>query len=182
VQGEAATDHALITEAARGSREAFGAIYDRHAGAVATLARRVLGAGPEVDDLVHDVFLEAWARAGDFDPSRGSVRAWLLVRARSRCLDRKRSAVNARREPLSAEPRDPRNLPESMDAEVDSIRLRAALARLPVDQRVALVLGLFEGLSSSEIATRLDVPIGTVKSRVHAAMQKLRSELGDAAA
>ena len=84
VQSDAGEDVVLIIEAARGSREAFGALYGRHAGAVATLARRVLGAGAEADDLVHDVFLEAWARAGDFDPSRGSVRAWLLVRTRSR--------------------------------------------------------------------------------------------------
>lgn len=179
---ESSDDSELVIEAARGSRDALGELYDRHSDAVASVARRLLGPGPEVDDLVHDVFLEAWSRAGDFDPSRGSVRAWLLVRARSRCLDRKRSAAVTRRGTLDHEPVDPNSRHDTMDMDVDCGRLRAALERLPVDQRSALLLGVCEGLSSTEIAARLDIPVGTVKSRVHAAMQKLRHVLAGASA
>ncbi len=172
-------DRTLIVLAARGSSEAFGRLYDLHAGAVTTVARRLLGHEAEVDDLVHDVFLEAWQRAGDYDPARGSVRAWLLVRTRSRCLDRRKSPARTRGRPLESEPPSDPTAALRADAYLDSVRVRRALERLPEEQRTALVLGYCEGLSSSEIAERLAVPIGTVKSRVHAAMQKLRAELSD---
>lgn len=172
-----ADDLELIVEAARGSRDAFGRLYDRHGVAVATVARRFLGSAAEVDDLVHDVFLEAWQRAGDYDPSRGSVRAWLLVRARSRCLDRRKSPAHTRRDALVGEPTAGPEAAERLEGRLDGARMQAALARLPDEQRAALLLGYGEGLSSSEIAARLSIPVGTVKSRVHAAMQKLREEL-----
>ena len=171
------TDGTLITRAAQGSRDAFGVLYDRHAPAVTTVARRVLNATADVDDLVHDVFLEAWSHAGDYDPARGSVRAWLLVRTRSRCLDRQKSPAFSRRNPLNVDPIDWSGRTERIEAMIDRAPLSAALGRLPEEQRISLLLGLCEGLSSAEIAERLHVPIGTVKSRVHAAMQRLRSEL-----
>lgn len=179
MHGSTNDDLELIVEAARGSREAFGHLYDRHAVAVATVARRFLGGEADVDDLVHDVFLEAWQRAGDYDPERGSVRAWLLVRTRSRCLDRRKSPANARRSALSEETSGEAGAADRLDWLLDGARVRSALARLPDDQRATILLGYCEGLSSSEIASKLSIPIGTVKSRVHAAMQKLRDELAE---
>lgn len=171
-------DQVLIAEAARGSRDAFAALYDRHFASVTTVVRRVLGASSDVDDVVHDIFVEAWQRSGDFDPARGSVRSWLLVRARSRSLDRRKSPAMSRRGTLDFEPSADASVTARIEGYFDSLRVREALARLPAEQRAAIVLGFCEGLSSSEIATKLDVPIGTVKSRVHAAMQKLRLDLG----
>lgn len=171
-------DQALIVEAARGSRDAFGTLYDRHAASVTTVARRVLGTHADVADLVHDVFVEAWQRAGDFDPARGSVRAWLLVRARSRSLDRRKSPSVARRNVLDFEPTSDASVTLRIEEYTDSLRVREALERLPPDQKAAIVLGFCDGLSSSEIAARLGIPVGTVKSRVHAGMQKLRNDLG----
>lgn len=171
-------DEALIVQVARGDRTALAALYDRHVGVMTALAQRILGNPRDAEDLIHDVFVEVWQRAGDFDPSRGGVRTWMLVRVRSRCLDRKKSpAVKRRRalpegdDVLGADPR-------ANDADLDGARLREALDALPPDQRAVLVLGYFEGLSSSEIAAHLGIPIGTVKSRVSAALGKLRERLG----
>ncbi len=131
------------------------------------LARRIVGGKPEAEDIVHDVFVEAWRRAADYDENRGSVKAWLLLRTRSRAIDHRKSASVARTVVAGdgawlAVLVDPR----AGDAEApDRARLRGVALSLSEDQQEVLYLGYFEGLSSSEIATRLGIPIGTVKSR-----------------
>lgn len=177
-EGEA-TDAELVSLMARGDSQALGALYDRYAPSLLALIERIAGRGSEAEDLVHDVFLEAWRRAADYDASRGSVKAWLLLRARSRALDHRKSARVARRSgggdgawldelaDLGAEP----------SLAVDQARLRDTLVKLPNDQRAVLLLGYFEGLSSSEIAERLEIPLGTVKSRVAAALASLRQAI-----
>jgi RNA polymerase sigma-70 factor (ECF subfamily) len=166
-------DIALVIALADGNREALAALYDRHAGAMLALGVRILGERTEAEEILHDVFLEAWKRAGDYDPSRGAVRTWLLLRMRSRCLDRTKSAARSRT----------RSAGESLEAVLgttepiegsDRDRLRAALGDLPPEQRAILELGYFAGLSCSEMAEELGIPIGTVKSRLHAALTKLR--------
>lgn len=178
VSTEVLADDALIVQVARGDRSALSALYDRHVGVMSALATRILGDARDAEDLIHDVFVEVWQRAGDFDPSRGSVKTWLLVRVRSRCLDRKKSPAVKRRRAMPADDALGADTRDHAEASLDGQRLRAALDTLPPDQRGVLVLGYFEGLSSSEIAERLDIPIGTVKSRVSAAMSKLRERLG----
>jgi RNA polymerase sigma-70 factor, ECF subfamily len=159
-----------------GDRDCLAQLYDRHAAVLLAVGRRILGDQREAEDLVHDVFLEAWNKAGDYDERRGTVRAWLLLRMRSRALDRRKAAAFSRRadapdeEQVSAAGRcdeDPALTP-------DRARVRRALDELPLEQRQVLELGYFEGLSSSEIAARLKAPIGTIKSRVAAALAKLR--------
>jgi RNA polymerase sigma-70 factor (ECF subfamily) len=175
VQGEADID--VLRRLAAGDKGALGVLYDRHAGLMLALGLRVLGVRREAEDLLHDVFLEAWRHAGDYDPRRGSVKTWLLLRMRSRCLDRVRSHGFSRVEPLEAEPARS-GAAERHERSMDGARARALLERLPAAQRQVLELGYFEGLSFSEIASHLDIPIGTVKSRVSAAMAKLREDLG----
>ncbi|HEY4158907.1 MAG TPA: sigma-70 family RNA polymerase sigma factor, partial [Polyangiaceae bacterium] len=160
-----------------GDTTAIAALYDRHARQMLGLAERIAGGRPQAEDLVHDVFVEAWRCAADYDRTRGSVKAWLLLRTRSRAIDYRKSANVARTvvgaDTLLATLADP-------VAEVDVAdrsRLRARLAALSAEQREVLVLGYFEGLSSSEIAERIAVPIGTVKSRVAAALASLRRSL-----
>lgn len=179
----AAPDHdedvLLVQAMADGDADALGRLYDRHAPRLMALGFRMLGNRNEAEDLVHDVLLEAWRSAADFDPTRGSVRTWLAMRYRSRSLDRLRSAARSRGVSLEEGGVPERAAPVTDDptSGADRDRLARALTELPDTQRQVLELGYFEGLSSSEMAERLGVPIGTVKSRVAAALGKLRGVL-----
>jgi RNA polymerase sigma-70 factor (ECF subfamily) len=128
--------------------------------------------------VLHDVFLEVWRAAADYDEARGSVRAWLIMRMRSRSLDRRKAAGFARVVSLD-ERGDTTRSNDDPSSQPDRDTVRRALADLPPEQRQVLELGYFEGLSSTEIATRIEAPVGTVKSRVAAALGKLRAVLGD---
>lgn len=175
------SDSLLLQAMADGDRGALARLYDRHAPALLALGARVLGTSGEAEDLVQDVLLEAWHRAADYDPERGSVRTWLAVRTRSRALDRLRAEGRTRlvapseggdeTPEAAAEPaEDPTLAP-------DRRRVRHALMLLPETQRAVLELGYYEGLTSAEIAVRTNIPVGTVKSRVAAALSRLRETL-----
>ncbi len=170
---------------AQGDNSALGVLYDRHCPILLATAVRILGNQREAEDLVHDVLLEAWQKAGDYDRARGSVRTWLLVRLRSRALDRWRRAGRIKVQTMEARTLDD-ILPALADdpgQSLDHARLRLAVQELPLAQRRVLELAYFEGLSSTEVAEQLAIPVGTVKSRTAAALAKLRAamhELGDA--
>lgn len=165
---------------ARGDSAALSLLYDRYAGSMLALARRIVGRGPEAEDVIHDVFLEAWRHSADYDPTRGSVKAWLLLRTRSRSLDVQKSArVSKQASGLDDAWLAELSAPGDGAASPDQERVRRVLVALPVEQREVLLLGYFQGLSSSEMAERLGVPIGTVKSRVAAALTALRAALSD---
>lgn len=171
------SDIIVLRRLANGDRAALGVLYDRHAAVLLALGVRIVRARREAEDLLHDVFLELWRHAGDYQPERGSVKSWMLLRMRSRCLDRVRSHGYSRVVALDAEPVRG-GVTELDERRLDGARLKSLLERLPPGQREVLALGYFEGLSFSEIASQLDIPLGTVKSRVSAAMQTLRKELG----
>jgi RNA polymerase sigma-70 factor (ECF subfamily) len=169
-------DVALVIAAADGDRDALAELYDRHAGTMLGVGLRIVRDRGEAEEILHDVFLEAWKRAGDYDPARGTVRTWLMLRMRSRCLDHIKSAAKSRT----------RTAGSSLDglagtiehggaAHADGQRVRTALEDLSGEQRTILELGYFGGLSCSEIAAHLGIPIGTVKSRLHAALERLRA-------
>jgi RNA polymerase sigma-70 factor (ECF subfamily) len=170
-----------MAAAAVGDESALAELYDRHAGAMLGVALRILKLRQDAEDLVHDVFVEAWQKAADFDGARGSVRSWLLVRVRSRGVDRLRSLSSARRRGLLG---DGEGAPEGVEAPVapiwdgpDRERARKALDELPDAQRALVELAYFEGMTCSEMAAHCAIPIGTVKSRLAAAMGKLRGAL-----
>lgn len=171
-------DAALVAGIAEGDRVALARLYNRYAPTLLAVGQRMLGGPREAEDLVHDVFIEAWRRASSYDPRRGSVRAWLLVRLRSRALDRRRARSGqpisidsvARLEERAAEGEDPALAP-------DRAAVRRALETLSIEQRAVLELGYFQGLSTSEIALRTGAPIGTVKSRLATALARLRAGL-----
>jgi len=172
-------DVAIVRALAKGDSKALASLYDKYASLLLAVGQRVLGNQREAEDLLHDVFLEVWKRAADYDRARGSVRAWLLMRMRSRALDRKRAQGRSR--VVLAENGQ---LPESETGPGDDPSLapdravvRRALAELPNEQRVVLELGYFEGLTSSEIATEVQIPVGTVKSRVARGLSQLRANL-----
>jgi RNA polymerase sigma-70 factor, ECF subfamily len=180
---DADADIDVLRRVAGGDKGALGMLYDRHGGVMLALGVRIVGVRRDAEDLLHDVFLEAWRHAGDYDARRGSVKTWLLLRMRSRCLDRVRSHAFARTEPLTLVTEPTRAsgggaVAENMETGMDGARAKGLLDSLPPGQREVLELGYFEGLSFSEIAARLGIPVGTVKSRVSAALVKLREELG----
>jgi len=174
--GDLPTDEALVERMSRGDRAALGVLYERHAPRLRAVALGVLRHSAEADDVLHDVFIEAWRRCADYATTRGTVSAWLGLRARSRALDRLRTRKLRAEEaapPSDVVPAsgDPANDPART---LDRARLQGLLATMSQAEQDVLLLGYFEGLSSREIGERLGVPIGTVKSRVRSALGKLR--------
>jgi RNA polymerase sigma-70 factor, ECF subfamily len=174
----------LLGNAAAGDPDALAALYDRHSARMLGLALHLLGNRRDAEDLLHDVFLEVWKRAASYDAQRAGVRTWLLVKVRSRALDRLRSLGTARRHGMagSAEVDGVEDLEADLAVlrGVDQSRALEALERLPDAQRDAVRLCYLEGWSCGEIAERCGLPVGTVKSRLARALALLREQLGAA--
>jgi RNA polymerase sigma-70 factor, ECF subfamily len=180
--GEPAGDQRLIERMASGDGAALRTLYDQHARGVFSLAVRILRSQQDAEDLVQDVFVQAWRQAGRYDAGRGTVAAWLLMQTRSRAIDKLRSR-HARPEGTEADgileqQRDP-----AAGADVQVVRLeqadaiRRAVENLPHGQRAALELAYYEGLTHVEIAERLEEPLGTVKTRIRQGLLRLRDAL-----
>lgn len=176
------TDEQLVAIIAAGdgdpAADALSELYQRYGGLLLGLGLRILRNSAEAEDVVHDVFLEAWKNASGYDPARASVRTWLTVRMRSRALDVIKSARvkrNAGAEPLVLAI-DPTISIKDTHAETT---LHRGLAALSPEQRSALELAYFDGLSCAEIAERETIPMGTVKSRTANALVKLREMFED---
>lgn len=169
---EKAEDVGLVRAVAAGDRSALGELYDRHHSVLMAVGMRIIANRQETEDLLHDVFLEVWKRAHTYDPKRASVRSWLLLRMRSRALDRVKSARMARRRPMDQAPTETHDATASRD--VDASRIPGWMESLSREQRDVIALGYFEGLSCREIGETLDIPIGTVKSRLASALRVLR--------
>ncbi|MEL6180606.1 MAG: sigma-70 family RNA polymerase sigma factor [Myxococcota bacterium] len=170
----------LVMAIANGDREALATLYDAYSPIMLATAHRMLGDRREAEDILHDVFLEVWRKAGTYEPSRARVKTWLLMRLRSRVLDRLRSA-RRNRTVLTGDSRQTLSTDVAADdpsLAPDRATVRKALSGLPASQRAVLELSYFRGLSSSEIAAEEDIPVGTVKSRTAAALAKLRLGLG----
>ncbi len=173
----AVADSELVTAMAEGDRSALAELYGRYSGLMLAIGVRVLRERREAEEVLHDAFVEAFRSAAGYDPARGSVRTWLLVRMRSRSLDRVKSAGRSRR--VALDELALARLPAPAEGSTgDERRVAEALVQLPRDQRVVIELAYFDGLSSTEIAARLGVPVGTVKSRTAAALGKLRTAWG----
>ena len=177
-------DEALVRRMAGGDDQALGVLYDRWHSVVHGVVSRMLRQADDVEDVVEETFWQAWRQASRFDRTRGAVQTWLLTIARSRALDRVRALRRRREEPLEGD--DGQVLVQQaaegdpgQDAEASERRriVGAALSGLPAEQREALELGYFGGLSQTEIAERTGQPLGTVKTRMRLALQKLRSQL-----
>lgn len=163
-----------------GDESALATLYDRWSQSVYSVVAHLLKDADGAEDVVEESFWQVWQRASSYDPSRGTVRSWLLTIARSRALDRLRGR---KRNPEDSAAdlniiRDPRSDPsqEAEGAERSQL-VYGALVELPEEQRRTLELAYFRGLSQSEIADALGVPLGTVKTRMRLGMQKLRDKL-----
>ncbi len=160
---------------------ALKVLYQRHSGKVMAVATRILRQAAEAEEVVQETFLDVWKRSAEFAPTRGSVTTWVLTIARSRAIDRLRSrAVRARTSlAVANEEPEPRPSPvEDVEQKVSRERIAVALAELPREQREALEMAYFEGLSQREIAERTGEPLGTIKTRVRLGVGKLAGLLG----
>lgn len=186
---EPADDVALVARAAAGDGAALAALYDEHARAVHSLALRIASDEADAEDVLQEVFAQAWRQAGRYDAARGTVAAWLLNMTRTRAIDRLR-ARRARPDSTATTPDDewaalraPVVDPaDALAAARDAEQVRKALNELPVLQRLAIELAYFEGLTQHEIAERLEQPLGTIKTRIRLGLLKLRDALSGTAA
>lgn len=170
-------DAALIRRIGEGDTGALRVLYERYGAIVFGMALRVVGDRQTAEECTQDVFVAVWRSAGAYDAERASVSTWMISIARNRAVDAVRR--------LAARPAQPQaevfvsdEAPDTADraaALESSERVAAALADLPETQRDVVVLAYFHGLSHSEIAERLDLPLGTVKGRMRLALDRLRA-------
>lgn len=175
-------DHALILRMASGDEQAVGPLYDRHAVILHAAAWRITGERADAEEVLGDAFAQAWRDAATYDPKRGSVGAWLMMITRTRALDLIRA--RGRRDTLldnilADDPFAPAPSDTARSADQSERRrlIMGALQTLSAAQRHVIELAFYEGLSHAEIASRLNEPLGTVKTRVRLGLQKLREAL-----
>jgi RNA polymerase sigma-70 factor, ECF subfamily len=177
-----ASDGALVVAIARYHQEALAEAYRRNGGAVFALARRLLADTALAEEVVQEVFLRLWTQPDRFDPERGSLRSYLLAQSHGRAVDLLRSETSRRRR----EEREARATAErGYDIEREVLDLavgdhvKEVLDRLPPDERQPIELAYFGGYTYRQVATRLDQPEGTVKSRIRAGLKRMRADLID---
>ncbi len=173
-------DEELLHRLAAGDQSALAALYDRYGRLALWLANQTLGDGAAAEDAVQDAFVSVWRHAAAYDPSRGTVRAWLLATVRHRCIDLRRQGPHI--PPIALEPELALSEPDDsvwdhVAPRIEGEAVRRAIVTLPPEQRAAVYLAYYHGLTHAEIASRLQVPLGTVKSRLRLGLEKLRIAL-----
>jgi RNA polymerase sigma-70 factor, ECF subfamily len=182
-----APDSALVEHMKAGDERALAALYDRYSGMLFAMLLRILRDRQAAEEVLQDLFLQLWRNAGSFDASRGSLPAWLMVIGRNRAISRlRRRSSQEMTEDVEAWPASAVASPVDIEGEMQRAllteKLRAAMAALPREQREAVELAYFEGMTQTEIAERTGSPLGTVKSRVRAALQSLKELFDDGTA
>ena len=167
----------LLAHIAHGDRGAFAELYDRYASAVYGACLRVLREPHAAEDAAQEAFAAIWRHAGAFDAGRGAAGAWIGRVARNAALDANRRRALRATAP-EVDPVDDRENPEDLAVAADeAFRLRMALETLPERERTVLTLAYTDGLTQSEIAERLDLPLGTVKTRTRSGLARLADQL-----
>lgn len=178
----AATAETLLERAAAGDQAAFGELYDLLASRVLGLVRHLVRDPAQSEEVAQEVFLEVWQQSPRFDASRGRAVTWILTIAHRRAVDRIRSAQSARDRDYAAGHRELAtgvpDVGESVEIRIEHERAARALDRLSEQQRESISLAYYGGYTQQEIATLLDVPLGTVKTRIRDGMIRLRDLLG----
>jgi RNA polymerase sigma-70 factor (ECF subfamily) len=179
------TDEELVRHIRQGSQPAFLALYARYGSAVYGLALRVLNLQPLAEEVTQDVFLKVWQQPEKWNPALGRFPGWLMTTTRNAAIDRLRREQRHRQaEPTAAEIEagELQGAPSPMDTPLWATGhdLRSLLAALTPDQQQMIDLAYYKGYTHSELATLLDMPLGTVKTRLRAAIMQLRALWEDA--
>lgn len=175
---------ALMLRIAQGDQRAFETLYDHFSGILFATAYRVLNNQAAAEDVVQDTFIQIWQKAPQYDPAKGKPLTWAVTLTRNRSIDRLRSTQrrNRMQEDLQAESEtfeqfDGRSSLDAISSAETSQRVRDAVNELPADMREAIELAFFGSLKQSEIAERLNTPLGTIKARIRRGMTKLQNML-----
>ena len=188
-EGSGAPDHpgptdlaALLRASARGDQAAFATLYDASAARVHGLVLRVVRDPAQAEEVTQEAYLEIWRTANRFDPAKGSALSWLLTLAHRKAVDRVRSAEAATRRDTAyqsaTQPIAHDTTSEAVTDAFEARRVRAALNSLTRAQRQAIELAYFGGYTHTEVATMLDLPLGTAKTRIRDGLIRLRDDLG----
>lgn len=176
------TDEERVALVAQGDRRAMEQLYEQYERLVYSFALRIICDPHLAEEVVQDVFVRVWKQASRFDPARGRFSSWLINMTRNLTIDRVRSSRSRGMIPLvrpdeSEIPLQDAAAPDLADAAVTALHVRDAINLLSAEQREALDLAYWHGLTHAEIARRTRTPLGTVKSRLHHALMKLRTAL-----
>lgn len=177
----AGEDTSLINRIAAGDQGALGELYERYVRILLGMAYRILGSREEAEEVVADVFCQVWRTAGSYDPIRGGVDSWLFLITRSRSLDRWRALQRKAQALTTAQqlaklqtPTDPHG---ALFIQEQQGQIRQVLEKLPIEQRQVIELAYFSDWTQEQIAEHLQIPLGTVKSRLRLGLAKLRQGL-----
>jgi RNA polymerase sigma-70 factor (ECF subfamily) len=172
------TDEDLLSRVANGDRDAFGDLYRRYARTVLGLALRRLGDRGRAEDAVQEAFTSVWRAARSYRRERGPVAPWLYAVARNAIADRGRARIEPPSEPADS-PSDAPGPPDRAEQSWVAWRVHRALEELPETERTVIELAYWSGLSQSEIADFLGIPLGTVKTRTRSGLRRLGEELDE---
>ena len=172
----------LLRRSGRGDEAAFAVLYDATAARVYGLALRVVRDPAQAEEVTQESFLEIWRTSGRYDPDKGSALSWLLTITHRKAVDRVRSAEASSRRDTTYQhhhqPVEHDSTAEAAEASLEAQRVRSALATLTEVQREAVGLAFLGGYTHTEVATMLDLPVGTAKTRIRDGMIRLRDALG----
>jgi len=174
-RGESADDMRLVARIRAGDQPAMSELYDRYGRVVYAVALRVLQDTSAAEDVLQDIFLQLWRNPDAFDASRGSLAAWLAVISRHRAIDRLRKRkpeVDIEECVIAGGP----DLGDEVERNLVIEKVRSVLAEMNPDQRQALELAYFQGLTHTEIAEKTGEPLGTIKTRIRSGLQQLRAK------
>lgn len=178
------TDSQLFAQMADKQTSALSALYDRYSERLFGLARHILKEQSLAEDVIQELFLYLWQNAGKFDLRRTDAGPWLTVLCRNRCIDKLRAKMARAKRSTAINEDVLQHVADHSDDPMANVQQREmeenmsrALELLPEEQRIAIELAYFEGLSQSEISRTLNIPLGTIKTRVRMGMQKLRNQM-----
>jgi RNA polymerase sigma-70 factor, ECF subfamily len=168
-----------LRRVAHGDREAFSALYDQYSGVLYATALKILNDAKEAEDVLQEVFVQIWDKAGNYNPNLGRPLTWLLTLTRNKAIDRLRSAQRRYKlvEAATPELAENQSKPDEKFNTDQNLIIRTAVHNLPAEQRQAIELAYFGGLTQDEISQNLQQPLGTIKARIRRGMLKLRDSL-----